>query len=232
MKIIEQSHEILAYDGLGLIELAGRTCYKSEDKVGCTLPDEAPDCTWPTEDAMWDEDMGCCAQSDCLNHSAVRFTRQLIRRGHGAMLEHGGATVKFITNRGVTHELVRHRVASFGQESTRYVKYDNVEFVRPVWWAKKPLGQKVWTAAMKVTEWAYRALLKIGWLPEEARDVLPNALKTEIVVTANYREWRHILELRAIGTTGKPHPQMRALMLPLLAEFKEKLPAVFEDLDV
>ena len=85
---------------------------------------------------------------------------------------------------------------------------------------------------MKVTEWAYRALLKIGWLPEEARDVLPNALKTEIVVTANYREWRHILKLRAIGTTGKPHPQMRALMLPLLAEFKEKLPAVFEDLDV
>ena len=75
MKIIEQSHEILAYDGLGLIELAGRTCYKSEDKVGCTLPDEAPDCTWPTEDAMWDEDMGCCAQSDCLNHSAVRCDR-------------------------------------------------------------------------------------------------------------------------------------------------------------
>ena len=238
MKIIEQSHEILDYDGLDLIERAGRTCYKSEDKIGCVLRDGL-DCVYEHPDFYEDELIGpvqnadgTCAQDDCPHHSAVRFTSQLIKRGHEAMLEHGVTTVKFTTNRGVTHELVRHRVASFGQESTRYVKYDNVEFVRPVWWAKKPLGQKVWTAAMKVTEWAYRALLKIGWLPEEARDVLPNALKTEIVVTANYREWRHILKLRAIGTTGKPHPQMRALMLPLLAEFKEKLPAVFEDLDV
>lgn len=248
MKIIEQSHEILAYDGLDLIERAGRTCYKSEDKVGCTLPDEAPDCTWPTEDAMWDEDMGCCAQSDCPHHSANKFTRQLIKRGHEAMLEHGGATVKFITNRGVTHELVRHRVASFGQESTRYVKYDDVEFIRPVWvksdaetlteWGHP--GQPPYTPTSEASfamcclgaENAYVRLIQLGWRPEQARDVLPNALKTEIVVTANYREWRHILKLRAIGTTGKPHPQMRALMLPLLAEFKEKLPAVFEDLDV
>ena len=227
MKIIEQSHEILAYDGPGLIEMAGRTCYKSEDKTGCTVPNE------PCERFGPGHLYFCpCAQDDCEFHSSQRFVRQLIKRGHEAMLEHGVTTVKFTTNRGVTHELVRHRVASFGQESTRYVGYDDVEFVRPVWWAKKPLGQKVWTAAMKVTECAYRALLKIGWLPEEARDVLPNALKTEIVVTANYREWRHILKLRAIGTTGKPHPQMRALMLPLLAEFKEKLPAVFEDLEV
>ena len=200
MQLIDQSHEILAYDGLELIERAGRTCYKSEDKIS--------------------------------EESAPKFVRQLIKRGHEAMLEHGGATVRFVTNRGVTHELVRHRVAAFAQESTRYVKYDGgMEFIKPVWLDSKPIGRKFWTAAMKVSEWAYRALIKVGWMPEEAREVLPNSLKTEIVVTANYREWRHILNLRAIGTTGRPHPQMQALMLPLLAEFKEKLPALFEDLE-
>lgn len=245
MKIIEQSHEILAYDGLDLIERAGRTCYKSEGKIGCTLPlgYECP-VNWPVYDVNEDH----CVQTDCPNHSANKFTRQLIKRGHEAMLEHGSATVRFITNRGVTHELVRHRVASFGQESTRYVKYDGeMEFIRPVWceasaelldsWndISEPLiiGADIkFLMACLDAEESYRDLITLGWRPEQAREVLPNSLKTEIVVTANYREWRHIMKLRAIGTTGKPHPQMQALMLPLLAELKEKLPALFEDLDV
>lgn len=207
MKIIEQSHEILHMDGLDLIERAGRTCYKSEEKI--------------TED------------------SAPRFAQMLIKRGHEAMIEHGSATVKFITNRGVTHELVRHRVASFGQESTRYVNYGgkDMEFIRPVWCrglegCANTGYCHAWEQAMSYAEIAYRDLLDLGWRPEQAREVLPNSLKTEIVVTANYREWRHIFKLRAIGTTGKPHPQMQALMLPVLEEFKVKLPALFGDLTV
>lgn len=200
MKIIEQSHEILRLDGLDIIERAGRTCYKSEDKI--------------TED------------------SAQRFVRMLIKRGHEAMLEHGGATVRFVTNRGVTHELVRHRVASFAQESTRYVNYGgkDMEFIRPVWMTSRPTEENSFKDCCSFVEGHYNFLLSLGWQPEQAREVLPNSLKTEIVVTANYREWRHILTLRAIGTTGRPHPQMQALMIPLLAEFREKIPAVFDDI--
>ena len=94
-----------------------------------------------------------------------------------------------------------------------------------------PQAEIIFVKACKDAEEYYCELIKAGWMPEEAREVLPNSLKTEIVVTANYREWRHILNLRAIGTTGRPHPQMQALMLPLLAEFKGKLPALFEDLE-
>ena len=200
MKIIDQSHEILHMDGLDLIERAGRTCYKSEENI--------------TEG------------------SAPRFVRMLIRRGHEAMIEHGSATVKFITNRGVTHELVRHRVASFGQESTRYVNYggQEMEFIRPVWLLYGEDGFGPWFDSMVEAELTYGTLIDIGWRPEQAREVLPNSLKTEIVVTANYREWRHIFKLRALGTTGKTHPQMQALMLPALEEFKDKLPALFGDL--
>jgi len=209
MKLIEQSHETLYIDDLTRIEIAGRTCYKSEDKITDT--------------------------------SADAFVRMLIKRGHEAMLEHGSATVKFITNRGVTHELVRHRVASFGQESTRYVKYDGeMEFIVPVWClgvhnndTSHSYDQVYMTDfynTCRVCEEQYQRMLKAGSRPEQAREVLPNALKTEIVVTANFREFRHIFNLRAVGTTGKPHPQMQALMLPVLKEFYEACPAMFEDI--
>lgn len=205
MKIIEQSHEILHMDGLERIEIAGRTCYKSEDKI--------------TDD------------------SSDRFIRMLIRRGHEAMIEHGSATVKFITDRGVTHELVRHRTGiAFGQESTRYVNYggDDIQFIRPVWYKNNkdsiPSPDVIWEFACGSSEDNYKVLLQLGWQPEHARSVLPNSLKTEIVVTANFREWRHIFKLRAIGTTGKPHPQMQALMIPVLKEFASIHPALFGDL--
>lgn len=202
MKIVEQSHEILHMDGLERIEIAGRTCYKSEDKI--------------TKD------------------SSDRFVKMLIKRGHEAMIEHGSATVKFITDRGVTHELVRHRPASFGQESTRYVNYggDDIQFIRPVWYKNNKDGSPeiIWEFACGRSEDHYKELLQLGWQPEQARSVLPNSLKTEIVVTANFREWRHIFKLRAIGTTGKPHPQMQALMIPVLKEFAAIHPPLFGDL--
>lgn len=187
-------------DGIDRIERAGRTCYKSEDKI--------------TTD------------------SADRFCQMLIKRGHEAMIEHASATVKFVTNRGVTHELVRHRVASFGQESTRYVNYggDDIAFIRPVWMDEQNDGYTSFVLLCKMCEAYYKQLLELGWKPEQAREVLPNALKTEIVVTANFREWRHIFKLRAIGATGKPHPQMQSLMIPVLTEFAERCPAVFGDL--
>lgn len=236
MKIIDQSHEILHMDGMGRIERAGRTCYKSEDRIGCLGESCGDKCK---------SIGGECGV--CPDHSSTRFIKMLIKRGHEAMLEHGSATVKFVTNRGVTHEMVRHRLCAFGQESTRYVKYDGgMEFIRPVWCSqgvlgtwdvapslwKKQVGEYLFLHNCYQAEQVYKSLLDQGWRPEQAREVLPNSLKTEIVVTANYREWRHIFKLRALGTTGKPHPQMQALMLPVLEEFRYRFPALFGDLEV
>ena len=218
MKIINQSHEILTPDweikGMPiLIELAGRTCYKSEDKITET--------------------------------SADKFCRMLIKKGHEAMIEHGNITVRFITDRGVTHELVRHRLASFAQESTRYCNYGNkdMEFIRPVFdWGnvqsvskdiqgnfdKKLRMFKTWKITMTVTEVAYQDMIKLGCSPQEARSVLPNSLKTEIIVTANIREWRHIFKLR---TSIAAHPQIRKLMIPLLKELRTIIPVLFDDIE-
>lgn len=207
MKIINQSHEILHItpDLLQLIERAGRTCYQSGDKI-------TPD-------------------------SAGKFVSMLIKKGHHAMIEFGDITVKFITNRGVSHELVRHRLCSFAQESTRYVKYNgNMEFIRPVWqrdmledhcfnWTQ---GDEIWLNSMVRCEKEYKELLADGWKPEQAREVLPNALKTEIIMKGNVREWRHILKLR---TSKQAHPQIRALMKDLLVELKEKVPVIFDDIN-
>jgi len=255
MKLIPQSHEIMHMDNILRVERAGRTCYKSEDKIGCTLPNHA-ECTWvsPMGDMVgpvWDEVHDHCGEFECENHSANQFAEMLLRRGHEAMIEHGSATVKFITNRGVTHELVRHRVASFGQESTRYVNYagDDIQFILPTWMPELYQGDwgidrcldyfgnlpdgdttSVFIGACNEAEYRYKQLIQKGWRPEQAREVLPNALKTEIVITANFREWRHIFKLRAIGTTGRPHPQMKALMMPVLHEFAEACPSLFGDL--
>jgi len=218
MKLIDQGYKILAWPDspTSIIEQAGRTCYKSEDKI--------------TID------------------SADKFARMVRDRNHESVIDHAQATVKFITNRGVTHELVRHRLASYSQESTRYVRYDGfMEFIRPVWVTDELLelvdtgGGKdlkpgdadritaffTFRDACMYAEDMYQELLEYNWRPEQAREVLPNALKTEIVVTANFREWRHIFKLR---TGKKAHPQIRELMKPCLAHFKELCPAVFEDI--
>lgn len=229
MKIIQQSYEILQYDGLELIEQAGRTCYRSEEKIGCTKQ--------PGECCPYTDQVQYLACEDCKLHSSHGFTRGLIKRHHEAMLEFGGATVRFVTDRGVTHELVRHRPCSFAQESTRYCDYggQEINFIRPVWAKENVMGPTpaclCWKQTMREAERAYNHLLELGWQPEHARTVLPHSLATTIVVKANYREWRHILNLRAVGTTGRPHPQMQALMLPLLREFKQLVPVIFDDLE-
>lgn len=209
MKIIEQSWQWAQKPIMPLetIEMAGRTCYKSEDQI--------------------------------TKESAEKFVRMIIKRGHESVIEHVSASVRFITNRGVTHELVRHRLCAFSQESTRYVNYggDDIEFIRPVWmeasdqeqaaWQDYGTPEFIWFLSMGESETRYKTLLESGWRPEQAREVLPNSLKTEIVVTANLREWRHILKLR---TSNAAHPQIRALMRDCLGGFQEVVPVIFDDI--
>ena len=148
------------------------------------------------------------------------------------MIEHVGATVRFICDRGVTHEIVRHRIASYSQESTRYCNYSKSKFGNEITVIDPrpfiPDGAKfdIWKMAMQEAEQRYFSLIKCGMKPQMARSVLPNSLKTEIVMTANLREWRHFFFLRA----AKPaHPQMRQLACPLLKEFRERVPVIFDD---
>lgn len=161
--------------------------------------------------------------------SAVDFLSKVIRRGHESILEHVSITVRFICDRGVTHELVRHRLVAYTQESTRYCNYakKGVTFIRPPFWEAENHLYECWGTAMKHAESAYNYLIENGATPQEARSVLPNSLKTEIVTTANIREWRHILRLRC---NKAAHPQMRELMVPLLKELKFALPVLFEDI--
>jgi thymidylate synthase (FAD) len=252
MKIIEQSHEIISLPDnlLQVIEAAGRTCYKSEDEIGCTEDYEyTKKChIWGEEGSKEDQRnsvrTGVCLPF-CQHHSSYKFTQKILTRGHHAMIEFGDVIVRLVTNRGVTHELVRHRLCSFAQESTRYVNYKGgMEFIKPVWISDESLG--TYTSIDDIDpiltpsdlEWRfikncisseldYCWLLGHGWRPEQAREVLPNSLKTEIVVKGNIREWRHIFRLR---TSKKAHPQIRALMMPLLTELQSTIPVVFDDI--
>lgn len=197
------------FDGqkiLEKIEKVARTCYKSEGKIQ--------------------------------EGSAAKMVASLIKSGHEAMLEHVSVTVKFVVDRGISHELVRHRLASFAQESTRYCNYSKddfgseITFIIPEYLDYKSAGWNTWKETMKACEDSYFKLLDIGLTPQEARAVLPNSLKTEVVMTANLREWRHFFKLRALGTTGKPHPQMLEVTVPLIEDFKQMIPVVFDDLVV
>lgn len=205
MKIVNAGYEIIGnIDGgaiLRKLELIARTCYKSEDKI--------------------------------TDGSAEKMVRALIKRGHEAMLEHFSFSVKFTVDRGVSHELVRHRLASFAQESTRYCNYGHegeITVIKPPFFAEGSKEYNTWEWGCQKCEDAYMALLDLGRSPQEARAVLPNSLKTEVVITANLREWRHFFKLRALGVTGKPHPQMVEVALPLLEECKRLIPVVFDDL--
>lgn len=220
MILIKPSHEILTdiYSSaiLQRIEAAGRTCYKSEGKITA--------------------------------ESAIPFVRRILKSGHESVIEHESLSVRFICDRGVTHEMVRHRLAAFSQESTRYCDYGGkyvcpqVTFIIPPWIDLVPGEIRTdedipvdgnsghyWALAMLNAERMYATLRQHEWTPQQARSVLPNSLKTEIVMTANLREWRHVLRLR---TSKAAHPQMRELMLPLLEELKIILPVFFEDIAV
>lgn len=220
MTIVKPSYTIEhlpSEENIRLIEKIGRVCYKSEEKI--------------TENS-WE-----------------KFLKMVIDRGHESVLEHSQITIRFICDRGVSHELVRHRLASFSQESTRYVNYGgDATFILPSYLHR---GSKmyndssiddgstttedntqlnkysVWLNAMYRAEEAYNDMLSWGCSPQEARAVLPNSVKTEVVMTANIREWRHILKLR---TSKASHPQMRELMIPLLEELQKQIPIIFDDI--
>jgi len=168
-----------------------------------------------------------CYQSKRKKLSSKNFVENLIVKKHHAMIEFSDITIKFITNRGISHELVRHRLCSFAQESTRYVNYKNeLTFITPIPYYNKTFYE-AWTKAMQHAEETYINLINNKHSPEIARDVLPHALKTEIIIKANIREWRHILKLRC---SKKAHPQMYGLMRPLLADLTNKYPILFSDI--
>lgn len=222
MNKIKASYEILTpiseggIKELQHIEKIGRVCYKSEDYI--------------TED----------------EESARKFVAMLIRNGHEAMIEHSFLSVKFTVDRGVSHELVRHRIASFAQESTRYCNYAKDKFGAECAFIdlepgimldnkmKKMSGEEIalvmaeWTSAMEDAERHYMRLLELGATPQIARAVLPNSTKTEITVSANYREWRNFFKLRVPADV---HPQMREVTIPLLRELKGMIPVIFDDIE-
>ena len=210
MKIVQASYEIIddismyAEDELKKIERCARVSYDSLDKID---PDQAA--------------------------SAKRLIAHCLDRHHDSVIEHCCLTVKFICDRGVSHELVRHRLASYTQESTRYCNYSKDKYdqqitvIKPCFLDENSFAYAEWESACKYAENMYIEMIRSGCNPEEARTVLPTSLKTTVVVTANYREWRHILDLR---TAPEAHPQMRELMLPLLKELYERFPVIFDDI--
>lgn len=217
-------------DILRHLERCGRVCYKSEGAISVD--------------------------------SAERFVTNIIKRGHEAVLEHASFSVKFLCDRGVSHEVVRHRLAAYCQESTRYCnysvdKFDNsIAVVKPCfldvdiptgeyefnrtygqsdWYCNnskveidKTSAAWHWLDAMYYAENYYMDLImNHGWTPQEARSVLPTSLKTELIMTADVREWRHFLKLRC---STAAHPQMREIANKLLKLCQDNIPVLFDDI--
>jgi len=202
MKIIFAGFEILGdVNGIEIlksIERAGRVCYKSEDQI--------------------------------TDISALHFVKNIIKRGHESVLEHQSISILLTCDRGVSHEVVRHRIAAYSQESTRYCNYggEGITVISIREFFINPHSFDVWFSAMINCERAYLDLLKNGESPQIARSVLPNSLKTEIVITYNLRQWRHFLKLR---TSAAAHPQMREIALQILYTFRELIPIIFDDIN-
>ncbi len=201
------------------------------------------------------------AQTDT---SAERFVRAVVlQHGDWSVVEHVSASVEFLVDRGITHELVRHRVAAYTQSSTRFINYakemppsfiypkpdtqcqkcldaypvvqvsntghwvHNTQFDGTGAWARECTNDSAWMSAISQAEKSYARLIEDGWRPQEARSVFPNALASKIIATLNLRSWRHVLLMR---TSREAHPQMRQVMIPLLAEFQRLVPVLFEDI--
>ena len=190
------------------LEKIGRVCYKSEDYIK--------------------------------EGSAEKFLKGIVKRGHESVIEHESITVRVTCDRGVTHEIVRHRIASYSQESTRYCNYTNDKFSNQISCIDIATGfeydlndendrkkYEIWNNAMNAAEQYYFQMIEAGAKPEEARSILPNSLKTEIVMTMNLREWRHFIRLRA---SKRAHPQIREITEMIRKDFAERYPVFFEDL--
>ena len=207
MRIVEPKVEIITpINGdeiLKHIEKVGRICYKSESNI--------------TDD------------------SAEKFVAGIIKRGHESVIEHFNITVKFITDRGISHEIVRHRISSYSQESTRYCNYqkekfgDEIAVIKPKDIEEGTQEYDEWVKAMLYAENQYMYLVHMGCKPQTARSVLPTCVKTEIAMTTNLREWRHFIKLRSSKAS---HPDIRVLAIDLLNQFKEKIPVIFDDIEV
>lgn len=205
MRITKASFEIISTTNTEVIlqnlERFGRVCYKSEASIN--------------------------------TESAEPFITNIIKSGHESVIEHEKISVRIVCDRGISHEIVRHRIASYSQESTRYCNYskdkfgNEITFIKPCFWDEESKEYKIWLVSMKEAEKAYLSLISMGTPPEQARSVLPNSLKTEIIVTMNLREWRHFFKLR---TSPRAHPQMREISIPLLDAFKQLLPCIFNDI--
>ncbi len=183
------------------IEKIGRVCYKSENLI--------------TEE------------------SSLNFVKKILERGHESVIEHYVISVRIICDRGVTHEIVRHRLASYSQESTRYCNYskdkfnNQITYIDPCFWDDDENKRDIWNDTMEYIEQQYLKLIEMGATPQEARSILPNSLKTELVMTMNLREWRHFFKLR---TSTAAHPQMREVANMILNEFKKEIPVIFDDI--
>lgn len=189
-------------DAAMLIEKIARVCYNSEEKMGC--------------------ECGRCPR--CLERNKT-FLSSLIKRGHESVFEHAWATFFIVTDRGISHELVRHRMASYTQESTRYVKYDNIPVILPA--VNMNIVRDMIEDNIKESTRAYKVLVSNGQPYQTARDLLPICTATKLYMTANFREWRHVLKLR----TGEgAHPKMRALAYEILDLIHPLLPVYFQDL--
>lgn len=207
MKIIEPKVELVNAPDyttlLSTVEQAGHTCYKSEDKI--------------------------------TDGSAEKFVRNILKRGHEAVIEHASLTVRFTCDRGVSHEIVRHRLAAYCQESTRYCNYSKDGFggeitvIKPMSFDCSDSPYRIWKRSCENAETAYFDLLNEGCTPQEARSVLPNSLKTEVVMTADMREWRHFIRLRCAPAA---HPDMRVVAGLLYDLLKSTYPVFFEDIEV
>jgi thymidylate synthase (FAD) len=193
--IVEQSAKLLwiTPNAAQNIELSGRVCYKSEDRI--------------TDD------------------SAEKFVKMISDRGHESVIEHASASFLLTTDRGIANEIVRHRIASYSQESTRYVNYNKRFGLQVV----IPLGlnseqEVIWALSIKDAAEKYEKMISLGCAPEVARDILPTCTKADIVVTANFREWKHIIRLR---TSPKAHPKIRQLIGYVENTLIKECPAVF-----
>ena len=162
--------------------------------------------------------------------SAERLVRHMLSRGHESPIEHFSVSVRIISDRGVSHEWVRHRIASYSQESTRYCNYSQAKFgneltfIKPYFADEGAPLYEAWADAMREAEKAYFDMLSKGAKPEDARSVLPNSLKTEFICTMNLREWRHFFALRCAEAA---HPAMREISIPLREELRKLIPVVF-----
>lgn len=206
MRVVKPSYEIIdVIDGKEIIERLermGRVCYKSEDRI--------------TSD------------------SAKTFISNILKSGHESVIEHEKVSIRVICDRGVSHEIVRHRIASYSQESTRYCNYSKEKYgkeitvIKPLFWEENSREYMLWYEKMIEIENAYNQLIEWGAKPQEARSILPNSLKTEIIMTMNLREWRHFFKLR---TAQNAHPQMREIACMILDGFREKIPVIFDDIN-